>query len=158
MSKQIVKLTGGRLMEVRSGFLALQGRRLPPVSDMRVAMLFSSLRPAMDAYIEAMKKLQTRQAEAEALEEGDDERKRLEREISADLLALNDAVYELPAPRRRLTVDDLPPTYKSKDGSGERNSEGRAQIAVALSPEFFDLVDPDAEKGGPQLVDEADDE
>ena len=67
MSKTEVVVTGARLMDIRSGFLALSNRKLPAVSDMRVAMMFAKLRPMIDSYVEVLKKLQTRQEEAERL-------------------------------------------------------------------------------------------
>ena len=70
--------------------------------------------------------------------------------------ALTSELYTIPVPSRRLNEADLPPAFKSKDGSGEANAAGRAAIAVSLSPEFFELKDPDAAEGGPQLVDDDD--
>lgn len=145
MSKT-VSLTGVRLMEVRSGFLLMQSRALPANSDMRVSLMFAPLRPALEAYMRIVQKQQERLTEAEALEEGSLERRTLEAEIMGELERLASSTYDVPAPRRRLTVADLPVAIKTKDGQGAMNAAGRSQIATSLAPEFFDLdsfIDPE---------------
>lgn len=134
---ETIEVTGARLMEIREGFLQLQGRVLPPLSDMRVAMLFTGLRPVMETYVERLREIQKRAAEA-----GDDAPE-VKREMQGGLLELAQEKFAVPAPRRRLRESDLPVAMKGKDGNGELNAEGRAAIAVALAPEFFEIVNPD---------------
>lgn len=159
MSRATKLVTGARLLDLRNAFVQLTQRRLPAVSDMRTAVTYSSIRDIADGYVEALKKIQAREAEAGRLDEGSDERNQLEQENADEFAKLNATEYEIPLPRRRLTVDDLPSAFKTKDGSGEANAAGRAYFASILQPEFFDLssfTDPD-DKDEPS-VDEGEEE
>lgn len=136
------EVSGSRLLEIRGGFIALQQRKLPDsATELRVALMFTKLRPVLEQYLEKLQELQAKAENAASLEEGNLERQRLEREVRLEQLALNREMIEIPVPRRKLTSAHLPPALKTKDGNGERNAEGRAGIIVSLAPEFFELPD-----------------
>lgn len=150
----VATVTGNRLMEIRQGFLQLTQRRLPVTSDLKVAMMFGKLRSVLDVYVDKMKELQAEQEAAELLAEGSPERQAAEAAVRKRLLDLGDAKFEIPTPRNKLTESDLPSALKSKDGNGDMNAAGRAAIAVALWPEYFEMKDDDIEAVGDEVDDD----
>ena len=152
MSKaaRVASVTGIRLMEIQGAFKALEQRALPPVSDMRVASIFTPLREILDHYSRLVRAQEKELAEAEGMEDGSEERRERERRALEELTKLGEATYEVPVPARRLTEADLPVAVKTKDGNGLLNSAGRAAMARMLSPEFFELKSPDHADEPPQ--------
>lgn len=151
MSYKTAQVTGGRLMEIRSAFLTLAQRKLPLISDMRVATMFNNLRPALEKYVERLKALQEEGKEIEKRDDGQD-REDAEQDLNARLSELTSELCEIPVPTRRLNEADLPVALKIPKGNPDiaavaaaaMNDAGRAAIACSLAPEFFELKDPDA--------------
>jgi hypothetical protein len=134
-----LSLSVKRLLEIESGFLTLKERKLRDLPlEMRVAAQFQSLQPALAAFREQENRLRDRQQDLEQL--APEARETEQREIHAQFRALRDTTrFDVPAPLKRLRPEDLP--EPRKHDPKDDNTLGRAGIAAALAPEFFDLPD-----------------
>ena len=154
---KMLELTNKRVLEINQGFTLLAGRALPSrITAQRVAIYWKRIKEAAESYDEAMKPLRRRELEALKLDENNLERDREMASIEAEVDAMNAAIVEVLKPRVRLIDSDLPISVKTKDGTGAMNVSGNAAIQGLLSPEFFDLKDPDADM--PDEDDEEDEE
>lgn len=133
-------LTNKRIQELAGAFKLLLGRALPAISAQRAAILYNTLRPFVESYDEAVKPLQAREADALKLEDEAEKDAQLA-SVRAEFETLTATAYEVPDPKVRLAQHDLPKAAK-KDDLG--NTAGNGLIQAVLSPEFFDLQDPDA--------------
>jgi hypothetical protein len=147
-------LTNRRLDQIAQGFSLFLSRNTPGVSSQRAAYMFNHcVRPMHEALETGLKPVRTRELAAPIIENEEDRLKAL-LEVRKESDALWATVVEIPRPRRRLTIDDLPPRLKGKmrgpAGSaldGADNASDNGQIQSLLAPEFLELRDPDAEKG-----------
>lgn len=145
--RKTLELKGSRLMEIRSGFMALKDKRLPNGdTEALVTSMYQLIRSAVDAYNETIESIHRDLRLAEAMEEIDEKEAELRR-CQDRLDALNNHVYVVTAPRTRLSRQHLPKSYKTRDGSGDMNPAGNAAIMMALGEEFFDMPsEPAAEE------------
>jgi hypothetical protein len=143
-SPKMVKVTNRRLVEIGEGLKAISMRALPSrLVEQRVAIYWARLRPLLQAYDKGLKPLTDREALALQLPEGDPEREAKLALIYKEIDDFKDGLVEIQVPRERLIEDDLPRALKTKDGQGLLNATGASMVRVLLSPEFFDLTDPD---------------
>lgn len=153
--RPMLTLTGQRLYEIRSGFLSLKEKRLPNGdTEALVASIYQLIRPSCDAYMETLKKIERDLQNAELLDDPD-EKLRAFNDAQQRLDALNAFVYEVPAPRTKLTRSHLPKQHKGKDG--EMNPQGNAGIMIALGSEFFEMPDEPGEDDTSESSEEDDD-
>jgi hypothetical protein len=129
-----MKLTGLRLVEVRSALTALKERRLPNLdTDLLVAALYTGLKSAFKEYDHVVKNLQRE------LEGTEDEAER--KALTQRFEDLQDREFEVPEPRQKLGKENLPKTFAGE--RGENNSAANAGIIIALGEEYFDLGESD---------------
>lgn len=132
-----IEITVGRLTEIQSGFRVLKERRLPSLQvDLRVA---AQSKPVFNAYDITLKRRKQIIAEHEIPDSNANDEIKLKNklELRNKLDELDAEVIALPAPKRRLTKDDLPQSIKGD--SSDANTSGIAGVILALAPEYFDL-------------------
>ena len=118
-----MKLTGLRLVEVRSALTALKERRLPSLdTDLLVAGLYTGLKSAFKEYDQVVKNLQR---ELEGTED-EDEKKALTQRFED----LQDREFEVPEPKQKMGKANLTKTFSGE--RGENNSAANAGIIIAL--------------------------
>ncbi len=132
--RQMLTITYKRLREIISGFNGLKDRKLPSLNvELRVAAQIRTLAGPIDDYATIRRKIIK---EAQVMNATDDA-ELLEKKMSLqeEIQKLDEQTVEVLAPKKRLTIADLPVKGDDKD----KNTAGLAGIMVALSPEFFDL-------------------
>ncbi len=134
-----ISITNRRLREIVQGLSVLKERRLPSVqAELRVAAQLRSLIDAYETYADVRKKI-VREHEIPSADVDSEVKLQKQIELRDKLDKLESAYVDVPAPKRRLTKDDLPQTLSNGDDG--RNTVGNAGVMVALAPEFFDLPD-----------------
>ena len=147
---KVLLLTGKRINELRSGLGLIKGKRLPDGdAESLVASLWGLLEPSLKAFDEAMKGVQQRAPEIDAMEDAVAQAEEFAK-YRKDLDQVESAIYEVRKPRTILGRQHLPKTYKGE--AGQLNATGNAAAIIALRPEFFHDKNIDA------LQDEAADE
>lgn len=151
MTHSTITVTNRRLQEIAAGFGLLLARHLDAVSRQRAVYQYTAIvKPAADAMQAGLMAIQQRELEVAAISD--------EAELVAATLALRAEssafwrqTVELPLPTRILRESDLPKPLKGKMRAGAETVDGtdnitdNARITALLAPEFFALVDIDAD-------------
>ena len=134
-------VTNRRLKEILAGLNILKDKRLPTAQvEVKVATCLLLLTPAFDAYQSRRKKIIR---ELQRVNSNIEESIELERklELHVQISDLDDELIEIPVPKNRFKLADLPQENKKDDK--DSSTVGRAAIMALLGNEFFTLPEED---------------
>lgn len=135
---ETVKVTGERLMEIRTGLQMLKDRKVDLSVDLRVALWWKAIQPTTEAYRDVLTKIEQDELRAQVIQ---DAKERVDAMLAASerRIALSRDLFEVPVPKKPLVPSDLPKEVKGEGNEG--NDRGRAAMMIYLAPEYLTLPD-----------------